>query len=303
MRRIGASGSPLWSYGISLMSPMAFTRKLHQLAGRNPSLWEGKRSCFSLSFDVDFIADVKALPTLVAILDEYSIKASFAVIGMLVEQYPVEHKLLVKAGHEIVNHTYSHPNHLELTPNRFFDRISPEEQEEEIRRCDEVIRNALGVRPIGFRTPHFGNQYASSVYGILRKLGYQYSSSTVAPHTRSFGYPFKEREGIWELPVSTCPQHPFTTFDTWHAFHKSPPLLKRAGWHQDNGEFYRLFTQLIGLGIENGSYINLYFDPQDILQADLKRLLQYLVGEAEEIHVMQYQRIVADFSGKLADNV
>jgi len=282
---------------------MAFTRNLHQLAGRNPSLWEGKPSCFSLSFDVDFLADVKALPMLVAILDEYSIKASFAVIGMLVEQYPPEHRLLVEAGHEIVNHTYSHPNHLELTPNRFFDKISIQEQEEEIWRCDEVIRNVLGIKPVGFRTPHFGNQYASSVYAILRKFGYLYSSSTVAPHTSSFGYPFRERDGIWEFPVSTCPMHPFTTFDTWHAFHKSPPFLKRAGWHQDNDEFYRLFTQLIGLGIDNGSYINLYFDPQDILLADLKRLLQYLGGKADEVCVVNYHQMVTDLSRKRSGNV
>jgi hypothetical protein len=282
---------------------LTFTRKLHQLAGRNATLWEGKQSCFSLSFDVDFFADVKVLPMLVAILDEYSIKASFAVIGMMVEQYPAEHKLLVGAGHEIVNHTYSHPNHLELTPSRFFDRISLEEQEEEIRRCDEVIRNVLGVKPIGFRTPHFGNQYASSVYGILRKLGYLYSSSTVAPHTPSFGYPFKERQGIWEFPVSTCPMHPFTTFDTWHAFHKSPPFMKQAGWHGDKTEFFRLFKQLISVGIENGSYVNLYFDPQDVLQADLKSLLLYLIGKADEVCVMNYQQIVADFSRKRSGNV
>lgn len=298
MQSIGRSSSPLWSYGISLVCPGLYTSELHRLAGQHVSLWNGKRCGFSLSFDVDFEEDVRALPALVELLEQHGVRASFAVVGILVDKFPAEHKLLADAGHEIVNHTYSHPNHILLTPNRYFDKITVQEQEVEIQRCDEVIRKYIGVSPVGFRTPHFGNQYATSIYEILGKIGYLYSSSTVAPHTPSFGYPFMEREGIWEFPVGTCPDHPFTTFDSWHAFHRKLPFTGQTGWHRSAASFNKLFTRLVQFGIDNGSYVNLYLDPQDFVKADLGKGLRYLQKRESELRILAYDELVKQISAK-----
>ncbi|MGY9015990.1 MAG: polysaccharide deacetylase family protein, partial [Rhodospirillales bacterium] len=63
-----------------------------------------------LSFDCDFPRDVAVLPQLVEMLDRYDVKASFACIGQWIRAYPTEHRCLVEAGHELLNHTQTHPN-------------------------------------------------------------------------------------------------------------------------------------------------------------------------------------------------
>ena len=47
-------------------------------------------------------------PEILGILDEYSIKATFFVIGINVKNYPNQFKMVLENGHEVGNHTYSH---------------------------------------------------------------------------------------------------------------------------------------------------------------------------------------------------
>lgn len=47
-------------------------------------------------------------PKILEILDGYSIKATFFVIGINAKNYPEQLKMIIDSGHEIGNHTYSH---------------------------------------------------------------------------------------------------------------------------------------------------------------------------------------------------
>ena len=219
--------------------------------------WQGKRACFSLSFDCDYSEDVQAIPELLELLDNYSIKASFACIGKLIEQYPAVHQQLISQGHEIMNHTHTHPPSDELNSPNNFHKLGVAEQYAEIERCDRVCQDILNYKPTGFRIPHYGFQYTETIYGILKELGYVYSSSLKAPGSPSFGLPYYAQEGILEFPMTTCPQHPYNAFDTWHAFH--------AGKH-DEAAFYDLFQQIIEIGLQCGAFLNLYFDPKDVIE-------------------------------------
>ena len=49
-------------------------------------------------------------PKILEILEEYGIKATFFVVGVNAENYPDTIEKVIKAGHEIGNHTYSHPH-------------------------------------------------------------------------------------------------------------------------------------------------------------------------------------------------
>lgn len=268
---------------VSGMFPLYYLESFYKKnTGEN---WNGKRSCFSLSFDCDYTKDVESLPLLLDTLLPYSFKASFACIGKFIEKYPEEHRRIIKEGHEIINHTYSHPDNEELNPTQKFNKLTAEQKKIEIEKCHNACKNVLEYEPVGFRTPHFGNLYTENVYTILKNLKYKYSSSTSAVKTFSFGLPFVKNE-IMEFPLSNCPKHPFAVFDTWHS------LGRGRGKHAKSGEFFKLFKELVDIGTKTNSYINLYFDPQDIVKnRDFKLILDYIEENKKDIWVATYKDI------------
>lgn len=247
---------------------------------------EGK-AVLTLSFDCDFKKDVKALPDLVSILSQYSIKASFACVGKWIEEYPQEHSLLVRGGHEIINHSYSHPDNQESNPNQRFNLLSREEQKEEIFKCHKVSVGVLGYKPIGFRTPHFARLYTAGIYDILSELGYSYSSSTSAYQSPTRGLPYISKNKIWEIPLSTCPVHQRTIFDSWHCF-THPEAL-----HKDEDDFIYIFKRLIDKAILDQAYINIYLDPFDITpRKSLRVILDYIFKRREALLVLTYRQML-----------
>jgi len=246
--------------------PRTFTRifYLEQGSRAGKRLADG-RGVLNLSFDVDYPEDAAALGDLCDTLAGMNLVASFAVIGKLVEKYPREHRLLVEAGHEILNHTYTHPDHELLHPRENFDGLTLSAQKEQIERCHQACGDVLGVAPQGFRAPHFGNMSGRGFYSALSEAGYRYSSSVISVDSPEFGLPFVASEGIWELPVSCCPRHPFTALDTWHA------LRKKRARHTAPGKFAALVSEAAGLAAGNGGYLNLYLDPRDVVEYEEAR--------------------------------
>ena len=240
--------------------PGAFTRRFYLEQGRSCGgrLAEG-RGVLNISFDVDYPEDVEALEPLCDILAELDLVASFAVIGKWVEKYPREHRLLVEAGHEILNHTYTHPDNELLHPHECFDSLSPADQKEQIESCHQVCQDVLGVSCAGFRAPHFGRVAGRDFYTALSEMGYRYSSSVISVDSPEFGLPFRTSQGIWEFPVSCCPRHPFTVLDTWHA------LRKKRARHTGHGRFAGLISEAAAQASGRGGYLNLYLDPRDVV--------------------------------------
>lgn len=78
------------------------------------------------------------------ILEEKNVHATFFLIGKNVEQYPDIARRIVNEGHSIGNHTYSHRS---LIP------LSAAATREEIKKAEEAIRKATGVRTTLFRPP------------------------------------------------------------------------------------------------------------------------------------------------------
>jgi peptidoglycan-N-acetylglucosamine deacetylase len=217
--------------------------------------WGDGSARFVLSFDVDYKKDVHAIPHVLSVLDSYGLKASFACVGRWVETFPEEHKRIVEEGHEVLNHTHTHPNSDELTHERLYE-LSHSQRVMEILKCHKAIKRVLGVTPSGFRTPHFGNQHAEEIYELIRPLEYDYSSSTIAIRTATHGIPY-DAGGILEIPVSVCPAHPFNVFDSYHSFR-----ARKA--HSGAGEFYGLFEQLVRKVTARCGLVCVYFDPQDV---------------------------------------
>lgn len=270
--------------------PEKFLKSIYQKNLNQPSKWSTK-ACLTLSFDCDYEEDVSAFPELLKILDNYKFKTSFACVGNWIERFPAAHSKLLEYGHEIVNHTYSHPDNEILNPGRKFRTLPLDEKLLEITQCHEVCRKLLNYEPIGCRIPHFRNLFSDDIYQLLERTGYRYSSSTWITRSQHQGMPFQAANGIWEFPLSTCPKHPFTVFDTWHSFNSKRLAYRLV--HNTEEEYFALFKKLIDWGIETNSYINVYLDPLDIPKMKyFQQLCDYISARSAEISLMTYQQLV-----------
>jgi peptidoglycan-N-acetylglucosamine deacetylase len=89
---------------------------------------------------------------LLDVLSKHGIKATFFVVGKLAARRPDVLKKVAEGGHEIGNHTYTHPNLIFR---------SGEQTCREIGECDAAIKDALGSTPRLFRPPYGGRRPAN----------------------------------------------------------------------------------------------------------------------------------------------
>ena len=82
---------------------------------------------------------------LISILGKNKVKATFFVVGSWVDKYPESVKQLSDAGHEINNHSNSHPHMPQLSVTQMTD---------ELNACNEKISAITGKKPILFRAPY-----------------------------------------------------------------------------------------------------------------------------------------------------
>ena len=102
-------------------------------------------------------------PKLLDILAAHHIKATFFVIGENVAQHPEVVARAAREGHEIGNHSWSHPN---------FGKMSDDAVRRELRRTDDAIKSATGTGPTLMRPP-YGSLTARQKRWIHDEFGYQ----------------------------------------------------------------------------------------------------------------------------------
>ncbi len=89
--------------------------------------------------------DPEVTPQVLDLLDRCGARATFFCIGRRVEAHPDLAAEIVRRGHRIENHTWSHPN--------TFACYLPAAQRREILRAQEAIGQAAGRLPVLFRAP------------------------------------------------------------------------------------------------------------------------------------------------------
>lgn len=77
-------------------------------------------------------------PALLDILDEYGVKTTFFLVGIWVERFPELVQEIIARGHEIGNHSTSHPE---------MSKLSEEKIREELAVTSDRIEALTGVRP------------------------------------------------------------------------------------------------------------------------------------------------------------
>jgi peptidoglycan/xylan/chitin deacetylase (PgdA/CDA1 family) len=107
--------------------------------------------------------DKKLTPELLDILGQHHIHATFFVIGSNAEAHPEILQRAVREGHEIGSHSWSHPA---------FAKMSDAKVRTELQKTDDVIRAALGGRPVLMRPP-YGSITARQKHWINEEFGYR----------------------------------------------------------------------------------------------------------------------------------
>lgn len=113
----------------------------------------------SLSFDAAW--GNEDTQQLIDTLAKYDIKATFFVVGDWVDKYPESVLALHEAGHQIQNHSDTHPN----MPALSYDKMV-----QEINNCADKIGAVTGVRSTLFRPPY--GDYDDNLVGTLRENGH-----------------------------------------------------------------------------------------------------------------------------------
>jgi len=245
------------------------------------SSWPSTLAVATVSFDVEEIADVKALPDFCRRLADLDVRASFAVIGVYVRRYPDEHRAILAENHEIINHSFSHPSHPDLCPKRQFQTLSADEVRAEIEKCHTAVAEQLGYEMTGFRNPHFLHQFNSHTYDALSALGYRVSTSKSMMDVQAT--PVKVANGLIECPLSPCPDHIYTVFDSYH-MSRGKTLLNR---HTPR-EYFERGRVLAEMAIRHRSYINTYFDPIHVMHCEPFWEFAELLAKSTSIRLMTY---------------
>ena len=114
----------------------------------------------SVSFDAAWGAD--DTDELLRILKENDVKTTFFLCGYWVEKYPEEVKQIAAAGHEIGNHTATHPH---------MNQLDAKGIEKELADFEAMTTKLIGKKTALFRPPY--GEYNDTVITTVRGLGYE----------------------------------------------------------------------------------------------------------------------------------
>jgi peptidoglycan/xylan/chitin deacetylase (PgdA/CDA1 family) len=171
--------------------------------------WSSLLRFYSVPHDLymaeSMVDDEQGLDLLVDLFEEYNVKATFFTPGEMVLRHQSKIREIAKAGHEVANHGFLHEKDECL--------LVKSEQKKLVEKTSELIENATGVRPFGFRAPCL--RVSGPTLEVLNELGYLYDSSYLPMYVpgdygslsfeRKPYYPMKPHSRFLEIPVSTNP--------------------------------------------------------------------------------------------------
>jgi len=101
------------------------------------------------------------LPSMLDTLHNNNIKATFFIGGSWAKQNPDMLKKIAAAGHEIANHSYSHPHS---------NSLSKEQNKEQILRAEDIIAQYTGVKTKLYAPPY--GEFNNVVLSAAAELNY-----------------------------------------------------------------------------------------------------------------------------------
>lgn len=141
------------------MQPMLSTVKP---TGQAEAIFHGDEQQPKVAFACNVFWGEEFLPDMLKTLDDNQIKISFFIGGSWAKRFPDALADIGKRGHELGNHTYSHPH-----PNS----LSKEKNQEEITRAESLIKEITGIKTMLYAPPY--GEYNDMVLQAASELGYR----------------------------------------------------------------------------------------------------------------------------------
>jgi peptidoglycan/xylan/chitin deacetylase (PgdA/CDA1 family) len=114
----------------------------------------------ALTFDAG--ADIGDTLVLLQALRALEVRATFFITGQFADRYPDVVRMIAEDGHELANHSYSHPD---------FAKLSEPAMRSEIQRATASIESAAGVKVAALWRPPFGSR-TNRILQIVEEEGF-----------------------------------------------------------------------------------------------------------------------------------
>ncbi len=140
------------------LQPLVATNELPAVP---PPVFEGNASQPRVAFACNVFWGEEYLPAMLKTFDENNIHITFFIGGSWANRYPEVLKDIANKGHELGNHTYSHPH-----PNN----LSKEKNKEQIVKAEELVNSITGIKTNLYAPPY--GEYNNTVLLAAQELNY-----------------------------------------------------------------------------------------------------------------------------------
>lgn len=164
-----------------LLFSLAYGATTHPTAKPDPYHLKPAPNTVTLTFDDG--PDPKYTEEVLAVLDKYHVKATFFVLGGNAKAYPKLIKEMIAHGHNVENHSMTHPKLSHLTAAQINQQIAG---------TNQIIKDLTGRSPVCLRPP----------YGMHNKLvdqiAHQNGLQVINWDWNSFDYERRGSEAIFK---------------------------------------------------------------------------------------------------------
>ena len=147
---------------INILCPIIFVSASENIADDVDIYRKKENDYMKIALTFDDGPHPRYTPQILDILDKYGIKATFFAIGINADRYPDTMEMVIKRGHEIGNHTYTHPH---------VDRIDSLTLHGEIEKCESALFNHTDYKTKLFRPPE--GMIDGYVKSVIKQLDYK----------------------------------------------------------------------------------------------------------------------------------
>jgi polysaccharide deacetylase family protein (PEP-CTERM system associated) len=228
---------------------------------------------------------------LLDIFDRAAVRATFFVLGLVAERFPLLVREIAARGHEIASHGTSHLSVSSLGPEGF---------RKDLRRSIESIEAASGRKVVGYRAPDFSiSESAFWALEIMAEEGLLYDSSLFPFRGPRYGVPnaFRDPFVIQCRSTRTLLEFPLATVE----------LMSRR-FPIAGGGYFRLFPYAVTRAAlrwmnQKGTVATFYVHPYEIDVDEFRAVarpvplgLRISQGIGRRSVGARLSRLLADFS-------
>lgn len=150
-----------------------------------PSLWRGPRNRKQLALTFDD-GPSEATPDVLEVLDTFSVRATFFQCGKNIERLPAIARQARDVGHEIGNHSYSHPRLLYCSAARIREEVGRTQRAigQQTGREARLFRPPYGLRGLGLRAALREHSLTTVMWSVIGH-DWEWEAEEIAHHVVS----------------------------------------------------------------------------------------------------------------------